>query len=468
MLKSANTVWNSCLELIKGKVGAQSFNTWFRPINPVSIEQDTLIIQVPSQFFYEWLEEHYVDVLREAIRSELGISAKLKYSIIIDRGAKPSESKVVNIPNQIGGAGKGTDLLAYTNPFHVAAPGIDSPQLNPTYIFDSLIEGDCNLLARNAGLAVSNKPGVTSFNPLLIYGGTGLGKTHLVQSIGNQIMENDASKKVLYVSSEKFANQVIEAFKNNGIQELANYYLQLDVLIIDDVQFLIGKEKTQEIFFHIFNHLHQSGKQIILTSDCAPKELKGLQERLISRFKWGLSAEISKPDFETRMAIILHKSAQDGIELAPDVIEYLAYSIDTNVRELEGVLISLIAQASLNKKEIDLELAKQALHSIVQNIEVEVNADYVQKFVSDFFDVSVELLKAKTRKREIVVARQVGMYLTKEFTNMSLKSIGYHYGGRDHTTVIHAISTVNDMMDTDQKFYAMMQDLLKKVKMKAG
>jgi chromosomal replication initiator protein len=468
MVKTANTVWNSCLTLIKSKVGAQSFSTWFQPITPVSIEQDTLTIQVPSQFFYEWLEEHYVDVLREAIRSELGVSAKLKYSIIIDRGAKPNESTVVNIPNRVGGAGKGADLLAYTNPFHVSAPGIESPQLNPNYIFDSLIEGDCNLLARNAGLAVSNKPGVTSFKPLLIYGGTGLGKTHLVQSIGNQIMENDLSKKVLYVSSEKFANQVIEGFKNNAIQELANYYLQLDVLIIDDVQFLIGKEKTQEIFFHIFNHLHQSGKQVILTSDCAPKELKGLQERLISRFKWGLSAEISKPDFETRMAIILHKTAQDGIELSPEVVEYLAYSIDTNVRELEGVLISLIAQASLNKKEIDLELAKQALHSIVQNIEVEVNADYVQKFVSDFFDVSVELLKAKTRKREIVVARQVGMYLTKEFTNMSLKSIGYHYGGRDHTTVIHAISTVNDMMDTDQKFYAMMQDLLKKVKMKAG
>lgn len=463
MIKDAEIVWKRCLEHIGTKVGSQSFNTWFGPIKPVGLDDETLVVQVPSQFFYEWLEEHYVDVLRDSIKKELGITGKLKYSITVDKAG----NKSVNIPNQKNGSSKQV-TLEVKNPFSIQAPGVASAQLNPQYSFDSLIEGDCNLLARNAGLAVANKPGLTSFNPLLAYGGTGLGKTHLVQAIGNEIKEHNPEKQVLYVSSEKFANQVIEAFKNNGIQDLANYYLQLDVLIIDDVQFLIGKEKTQEIFFHIFNHLHQSGKQIILTSDCAPKELKGLQERLISRFKWGLSAEITTPDFETRMAIILNKAAKDGIELSKEVVEYLAYSIDTNVRELEGVLISLIAQASLNRREIDLDLAKQALHSIVQNIEVEVNADYIQKFVSNYFDVSIELLKAKTRKREIVVARQVGMYLTKEFTNMSLKSIGYHYGGRDHTTVIHAISTVNDMMDTDQKFYSMMDELLKKVKMKAS
>lgn len=239
------------------------------------------------------------------------------------------------------------------------------------------------------------------------------------------------------------------------------------MLIIDDIQFLAGKEKTQEIFFHIFNHLHQSGKQVILTSDCPPKELKGLQERLISRFKWGLSADLQQPDFETRMAIIHKKLENDGIVMPKEVIEYIAYSVDTNIRELEGVIISLIAQSSLAKKEIDLELAKQALHSIVQNIDVEVNMDYIQKFVQNYFDISIELMKAKTRKREVVVARQVSMYLAKEFTNMSLKSIGAHFGGRDHSTVIHAITTVNDMMDTDQQFYSTMQDVLKKVKMRA-
>lgn len=473
MVKDCKSVWYNCLQLIKDKVGDQSFNTWFKPIVPVRLENDILTIQVPSQFFYEWLEEHYVDILREAIDKELGVTGKLEYSIIVDRGNEVNKPYVVNIPTnkyQSNLNQQTAKKAAPSNPFEqqqVDSFGFDS-RLNGNYSFDNLIEGDCNRLARSAGLAVANKPGVTSFNPLMCYGAVGLGKTHLVQAIGNELKKNGSDKVVLYVSSEKFANQVIEAFKNNNIQDFANYYLQVDVLIIDDIQFLGGKEKTQEIFFHIFNHLHQSGKQIILTSDCPPKELKGMQERLISRFKWGLSAELQQPDFETRMAIILHKMEKDGIEIPSEVIEYLAYSIETNVRELEGVLISLIAQASLNKKEIDLELAKQALHSIVQNIDVEVNIDYIQKYVANYFDVTIDLLKAKTRKREIVVARQVSMYLTKEFTNMSLKSIGYHFGGRDHSTVIHAINTVNDMMDTDQQFYATMQDLLKKVKMKAS
>ena len=331
-----------------------------------------------------------------------------------------------------------------------------------------MVEGECNRLARSAGIAIANKPGLTSFNPLFIFSHCGRGKTHLAQAIGNRVIENNPNKSVLYVQSEKFANQAIEAFKNNSVQEFANYYLQVDVLILDDVQFLMGKSRTQELFFHIFNHLHQNGKQIVLTSDVAPNALNGLEERLISRFKWGLSAEMTLPDFETRMAIIYKKLEADGVLMSNDVVEYLAYSVETNVRELEGVIVSLIAQASLNKREIDLELAKQALHRIVKNIDVEVNIDYIQKFVSNYFDASIEDMKGKTRKREIVVPRQVSMYLTKEYTNMSLKAIGYHFGNRDHSTVIHAIKTVNDMMDTDQKFNSMMQDILKKVKMKAS
>jgi chromosomal replication initiator protein len=302
----------------------------------------------------------------------------------------------------------------------------------------------------------------------MIYGGVGLGKTHLVHAIGNQIKRNNSEKFVLYVSSEKFSNQYIEALKNNNIQEFYNFYLQVDVLIIDDVQFLSGKEKTQEIFFQIFNHLHQSGKQIIMTSDCAPKELKGLQERLLSRFKWGLTADVQHPDFETRIAIIQKKLDQEGVKISDSVIEYLAYSIDTNIRELEGVLISLIAQASLTKKEIDLELAKQTLQSIVQDIDSEVGIDYIQKFVADYFGVTVDSLKAKTRKREIVVARQVAMFFAKEYTNLSLKSIGYHFGNRDHSTVIHALTSVSDLMDTDRKFNATMQELTKKLKLKSA
>lgn len=469
MVKDCKTAWDSILTFVKEQIGQQSFDTWFKPIVPLGLDDNVLTIQVPSQFFYEWLEEHYVGVLRTAIHQELGVTGKLEYSIIVDKGAEANKPYVVNIPTSKISDRIENNVPKVSNPFELQSiSGLSTDShLNLNYTFDNYIEGDCNRLARSAGLAVANKPGITSFNPLFVYSSVGLGKTHLVQAIGNKLKVEKPEKFVLYVSSEKFANQVIEAFKNNKIQEFANYYLQVDVLIIDDVQFLSGKEKTQEIFFHIFNHLHQSGKQIIMTSDCPPKELKGLQERLISRFKWGLTSDLQQPDFETRMAIIHKKLENDGIVMPKEVIEYIAYSVDTNIRELEGVIVSLIAQASLAKREIDLDLAKQALHSIVQNIDVEVNMDYIQKFVQNYFDISIELMKAKTRKREVVVARQVAMYLAKDFTNMSLKSIGAHFGGRDHSTVIHAITTVNDMMDTDQQFYNTMQDVLKKVKMRA-
>lgn len=473
MVVDCTAAWDKCLGIIKSRIGEKGYNTWFRPIIPLEIVGSSLKIQVPSQFFYEWLEEHYVAVLKEAIDTVLGVNGKLEYSIVVDKGNQTNKPYVVNYQasNHRRNPVQEQKTVSNTrNPFDLQP--FDSvtfkTQLNPKFTFDNMVEGECNRLGRSAGIAVANKPGLTSFNPLFIFGEVGQGKTHVAQAIGNKVTDNNAGKVVLYVQSEKFANQAIEAFKNNSVQEFANYYLQVDVLILDDVQFLCGKARTQELFFHIFNHLHQNGKQIVLTSDCAPNELNGLEERLISRFKWGLSAEMTQPDFETRMAIIYKRLEADGVVMPQEVIEYLAYSVETNVRELEGVIISLIAQASLNKREIDLDLAKNALHRIVKNIDVEVNIDYIQKFVSNYFDTPVDLMKGKTRKREVVVPRQVSMYLTKEFTNMSLKSIGYHFGNRDHSTVIHAIKTVNDMMDTDQKFYSLMQDVLKKVKMKAS
>lgn len=474
LVKDCKSVWNNCLQIIKESVNEQSFKTWFEPIIPISLQESVLTIQVPSRFFYEWLEENYVHVLKTAIDRELGPSGKLEYSVVVEDKTEVNKYQAV-VNSAVNRSQNGFKVQT------VSTPAIKSPfelkdldkqrfdsQLNPQYSFESYVEGHCNRLARSAGIAVANKPGITSFNPLMIYGGVGLGKTHLVHAIGNQIKRNNSDKFVLYVSSEKFSNQYIEALKNNNIQEFYNFYLQVDVLIIDDVQFLSGKEKTQEIFFQIFNHLHQSGKQIIMTSDCAPKELKGLQERLLSRFKWGLTADVQHPDFETRIAIIQKKLDQEGVKISDSVIEYLAYSIDTNIRELEGVLISLIAQASLTKKEIDLELAKQTLQSIVQDIDSEVGIDYIQKFVADYFGVTVDSLKAKTRKREIVVARQVAMFFAKEYTNLSLKSIGYHFGNRDHSTVIHALTSVSDLMDTDRKFNATMQELTKKLKLKSA
>ncbi|UII34948.1 chromosomal replication initiator protein DnaA [Fulvivirga ulvae] len=465
------TVWSDCLRVIKDNVAEQSFNTWFQPIVPLKCADDILTIQVPSQFFYEWLEEHYVHVLKKAIIAVMGPKARLEYSVIVDRGNSKSSPLSVSLPNRTPSrnynASNGKD--EYISPFQLKS--VDSlyqeSQLNPNNTFDSYIEGDCNRLARSAGYAVAQKPGVTSFNPLMLYGGVGLGKTHLVQAIGNEIKNNLSDRFVLYVSSEKFTNQFIDALRNNKAQEFQNFYMQVDILIIDDVQFLAGKERTQEIFFHIFNHLHQAGKQIVMTSDCPPRDLKGLQERLLSRFKWGLTADLQQPDYETRVAIIQRKMQSDGIYIPENVIEYLAYSVDTNIRELEGVLISLIAHASLNRVDIDLELAKQTLKNIVHDIETEVGIDYIQKTVAEFFKVEIASLKDKIRKKEIVIARQVAMYFSKEYTNHSLKAIGYHFGGRDHSTVIHAVQSVNDMMDTNASFKASVEELKKKLKMRA-
>jgi len=460
-----NIAWNNCLSKIKPNIGDQGFDTWFKPIKPLRLEEKILTIQVPSQFFYEYLEEHYVNLLRNVIDSELGKDYRLEYSVVVDTGSDKNKPLTISLPNSPKQKyPNGKDKKVTINSMDLFGYDLN---LNPTYTFENFVEGDCNRLARSAGYAVAQRPGVTSFNPLMVYGGVGLGKTHLVQAIGNTILDHDNKKVVQYVSSEKFANQFFDAIKNNKIQEFSAFYSKVDVLIIDDVQFFEGKEKTQEIFFHIFNHLHQSGSQIIMTSDRPPKDLIGLMERLVSRFKWGLTADLQQPDYETRIAIINRKMQSDGISIPDNVIEYLAYSVDTNIRELEGVIISMIANASLIKKDIDLELAKQTLKSIVHDIDSEVGVDYIQKTVSEFFKVTIDQLKDKTRKKEIVMARQLAMYFSKEYTNLSLKTIGYHFGGRDHSTVIHAVQTVNDLYDTDNTFKRSVDELKKKLKLKA-
>ena len=460
-----DVIWKNCLEYINERIPNQSFSTWFEPIKPLKTEANVLTIQVPSQFFYEWLEEHYVHILKDAIAQEMGDDARLEYSVVVEneesKKSSPTSLKVNHLADRNGANGSGLNS-AFIDDL------INENNLNPTYTFDNFIEGDCNRLGRSAGYAVAKKPGVTSFNPLMIYGGVGLGKTHLVQSIGNHIKKEDASKKIVYVASEKFTNQFIDSLKNNNVQSFIAYYREVDILILDDVQFLRDKEKTQEIFFHIFNHLHQAGKQIVMTSDCAPKDLKGLQERLVSRFKWGLTADLQQPAFETRMAIIQRKIQEDGIHIPEEVIEYIAYTVDTNIRELEGVVVSLIAHASLMRVDVDLELAKKVLKNIVKEIDSEVGIDYIQKTVSEYFHVDQDDLKAKTRKKEIVIARQLAMYFSKDYTNHSLKSIGYHFGGRDHSTVIHALQSVNDMIDTDAKFRYSVDELKKKLKMRTA
>ncbi|WP_194776528.1 chromosomal replication initiator protein DnaA [Pararhodonellum marinum] len=474
MSSEATAVWNECLRVIEQHVNDQSFSTWFKPINPVRLNGSSLTIQVPSQFFYEWLEDNYVQVLKLAIKNVMGPNGKLEYAVVVDRGNSQNQPYMVSYPHGNAATNKRplqkSEQQESKSPFDMQSLHSDmllQSNLNANYTFNTYIEGDCNRLARSAGFAVATKPGITSFNPLMVYGGVGLGKTHLVQAIGNEIKNGLEDKFVLYVSSEKFVNQFMDSIKDGNVKSFTNFYMQVDVLIIDDIQFLAGKDRTQEMFFHIFNHLHQSKKQIIMTSDCPPRDLKGLEERLLSRFKWGLTADLQMPDFETRVAIIKRKMQSEGISIPEDVLEYLAYTVDTNIRELEGVLISLIAHASLNRVEIDLGLAKNIMKNIVKDIETEVGIDFIQKTVSDYYGIKLEDLKAKTRKKEIVTARQVAMYFAKEFTNHSLKSIGYHFGGRDHSTVIHAVQTVNDLMETDTNFRNAVNDQRKKFKMRS-
>jgi len=473
MSKTAQTVWNSCLEFIKDNIQPQAYKTWFEPIHAVKLTDNSLSIQVPSKFFYEWLEEHYVKILKVSLTKELGETAKLVYIIKMENTYGNKQPFTEKIPSSNRSAMKSQEVDVplnnkspeLRNPFVI--PGIRNvkieSQLNPNYSFENFLEGDSNRLARSAGLAVAAKPGGTSFNPLLIFGGVGLGKTHLAHAIGVDIKDKYPEKTVLYISAEKFTQQYIDSVKKNNRNDFIHFYQIIDVLIIDDVQFLSGKTGTQDVFFHIFNHLHQNGKQVILTSDKAPVDMQDIEQRLLSRFKWGLSAELQTPDFETRVSILKNKLYRDGVDMPDDIIEYVAKNIKSNVRELEGAIISLIAQSSFNKKEITLDLARIVVEKFVKNTKREVSIDYIQKIVSDYFQMDVDTLQSKTRKRHIVQARQLAMFFAKKFTKASLASIGSQIGKRDHATVLHACKTVDNLSTTDKQFRKYVEDITKKL-----
>ena len=473
MSRNASSVWNDCLSFIKDNIQPQAYKTWFLPIKPVKLSENVLSIEVPSKFFYEWLEEHYVKILKTALQKELGNDARLVYSIRMENTFGNKAAFTENIPsNNRGGvqpqevdAPLNSQTSELKNPFVI--PGIKNlqieSQLNPSYNFDNFLEGDSNRLGRSAAQAVAAKPGGTSFNPLLIFGGVGLGKTHLAHAIGVEIKEKYQDKTVLYIAAEKFTQQYIEAVKKNTRNDFIHFYQLLDVLIIDDVQFLSGKTGTQDVFFHIFNHLHQNGKQVILTSDKAPVDMQDIEQRLLSRFKWGLSAELQLPNYETRISILKNKLYRDGVNINDDIIEYVAKNIKTNVRELEGAIISLIAQSSFNKAEITLELAQDVVMKFVKNTKREVSIDYIQKVVSDYFQMDIETLQSKTRRRHIVQARQLAMYFAKKFTKASLASIGNQIGKRDHATVLHACKTVDNLTFTDKQFRKYVEDLSQKL-----
>ncbi len=463
-----NLVWNNCLQIIQDIIPPSSFKTWFDPIKAVKFYNSVLTIEVPSYFFREYLEEHFIDLIGKTLRRVIGQEAKLEYNVRVvsneetvtlpQQNYQELTNRSVPFPNQNGN---------FANPFVI--PGLQQrqidPQLNPNYSFNNFIEGDCNRLARAAGLNIAMNPGKNTFNPLFLYGGSGLGKTHLAQAIGIDIKEKYPDKIVLYVSANRFQTQFMDAANvKNKLTDFLHFYQMIDVLIIDDVHEFAGKPGTQNAFFHIFSHLHNIGKQLILTSDKAPSEMIDLEQRLLSRFKWGLVAELVQPDFETRVSILKAKSYNDGITLPENVINYLANSITANVREIEGTLISLLAQSTLTHREITLELAERLTERFVCKNKIEISIGKIQKIVCDYFKISSESFLSQSRKREFVQARQIAMYLSRNLTNSSLASIGAQIGGRDHATVLHAYNTVKDLIDTNRSFRKYVSDIEKQLK----
>lgn len=458
--EEARRAWEACLEIIRERVNTQSLKTWFEPIQPLHLRAGRLTVQVPSQFFFDWLEEHYSEIFTSTVTRVLGKGAALEYTVRQDE--LPAEPEPISIPS----ASDRKSAIAGQEPVSTGAPpprpvlyqakANDTFQtyLNPRYTFENFIKGDSNQLARAAASAVANNPGGTSFNPLVIYGGTGLGKTHLIQAIGNSVLSSNKARRAIYVSSEKFTVEFVDAIQSDRINDFLAFYRSMDVLIVDDIQFFAGKEKTQDSFFHTFNELHQLGKQIVLSSDRPPKELKGLDDRLLSRFQWGLTADIQPPDLETRIAILRKKSENEGIDLPQDVVECIAANVTSNIRELEGCLISLLAKASLEGRDVNVDLARDVVRMVVGDVRSPITIETIQRTVCEYFNIPEDLIRAKTRKQEIVNARQIAMFLAKDLTNSSLKTIGLHFGGRDHSTVIHAYQSVEDQMRIDPKYQA--------------
>ena len=459
----AGDLWQKCLEIIADNVDPQVFRTWFEPTSALRWSDGVLVIQVPSQFFLEWIEEHYYKLLQKTVYQVLGPKSRLQYHVVVKKSSDSLEQRTIKLP-AFRSSPSATQTQQPALPFSATPPAAPFPSfLNQRYNFGNFIRGESNQLALSAGLAVAEKPGGTRFNPLFIYGGTGLGKTHLAQAIGNHIAQTNRAARVLYTNSERFTIEFVNAIQRDKINDFTSFYRSIDVLIVDDIQFLAGKEKTQDNFFHTFNVLYQSGKQLILTSDKPPKELADVDERLVSRFQWGLTVDIQPPDYETRMAILQRKSADEGFDLPGDVTEYIARHVFTSVRELEGCLIKVIAKVSLDRRELNLDLAREVvLDTGVTTKTKRTGLDEIKREVAAYYSIVPAALEGATRKHEVVLARQVAMYLAKQLTPHSLKSIGSGFGKRDHTTVIHSCRAIENYLDTDATVREAIEELRKK------
>ncbi len=445
-------IWSQFLDSVKQNIPDQSYQTWFVPLKPLNLEDHALTIEVPSSFYYEWLEGHYDKLIKDTLFKILGSQAQVKFEI-----ARSSDS----------GSSLADDKPTAATPTvnYFPKPVDEGTQLNSRYTFENFVEGDGNTFARTACLAVAEAPGRTRFNPMLVYGGFGLGKTHLVQAIGNFAKQHNFIHNAIYISSEKFTQDFIRSVLENKTTDFSSLYRNTDLLLVDDVQFLAGKERTQMEFFHTFNTLYQAGKQIVLSADRPPKELDHIDERLVSRFQWGLITDIQPPDFETRVAILQKKAEEDGPELPEDIINFLASQITSNVRELEGALISLYAYSSFHGVDITLDLAKRVLKDQIGRPAKKLSIEDIQTMAAEYFDLPSDLLRSKTRKKEIARARQVAMYLCARHTDHSLKSIGLLFGGRDHTTVIHARQFIASAIQDNPEIKKSVESLQKKIEL---
>lgn len=447
MNSTLNKKWAKCLEIISDNVPEKTFRTWFADIRPLKFEENTLTIQVKSNFVYEFLENNCVDMLRLTIFKVFGNGTQLMYSVLTD---KTNDLSMEVSSDNYSSKGSGNSGNSTPKPMQEAVQELD-PMLISRYTFDNYVEGISNRLSRSVAMSVADKPG-RAFNPLFIHGSSGVGKTHLVNAIGVKIKELHPELRVLYVSAHLFQVQYTDSILQKSFNDFMRFYQSIDVLIIDDIQEFAGLQKTQYAFFHIFNHLHLNGKQLIMTSDRSPAQLQGMEERLITRFKWGMTAEIEKPDLELRKNILRNKIHKDGLKFPEEVISYIAENVNASIRDLEGIVVSIMAHSTINNADIDINLARRIIGDFSNYEKKSITIDEIIKAVADFYGVEVSAINTRSRKREVVLVRQVAMYLAKKHLDLSTSKIGQYVGNRDHATVLHACKTITNLADTDKQF----------------
>lgn len=441
-------MWESCLEIFRDNLPSEQYDAWFKPVTSLSFENDALYLAVPSPFFVEQFEEKFFKLLGLTLRKVYGENVKLFYRYN-QVGNDPTSRVTVGTSNPSPAVVNQNPYAAQANPFQQAPlPDIDS-QLNPIYTFENYCGSLSNKIARSIGEAIADNPKCKTFNPLFVFGPTGVGKTHLIQAIGIRIKEKNPQSRVLYITARLFESQYTAAVAKKRINDFINFYQSIDVLIIDDIQDFIGKPGTQNTFFHIFNHLHQNQKQLILSSDCRPSQMEGMEARLLSRFKWGMTAELERPDYDLRKNVLTQKAAQDGLSIPTDVLEYIASNVTDSIRELEGIVVSLMAHATVLNQDVTLDLARNVLANAVKISRKQINFEMIISAVSTHYDINPDLIFTKNRKREISDARQMVMYLAKKHAKMPLTAIGTRLS-RTHATVLYACKNIDERLPMER------------------